>query len=147
MSAASSDTASATVAAGTVRPRESGSGARSSHRSPPASERSITTGTRPASSSNVTVTVPSIGPSRPAVASANAVPTFGCPANGTSRVGVKMRTRRVCPRSAGRTNVLSAKLNSRVICCICPSVRPAASGSTASWLPPKRVSVKTSQMK
>ena len=71
---------------------------------------------------------------------------FGCPANGTSRAGVKMRTLRVCPASAGKTKEVSEKLNSRAICCICRSERPSACGNTASGLPPKRVSVNTSQV-
>ena len=45
--------------------------------------------------SNVTVIGGSSGPSSPAPARAKAVPTLGCPAKGTSIVGVKMRTRRV----------------------------------------------------
>ena len=71
-------------------------------------------------------------------------PTLGWPAKGISFVGVKIRTRRVCPASAGSTKVLSEKLNSRAICCIRRLERPRASGRTASGLPPKRRSVKTS---
>jgi hypothetical protein len=37
-----------------------------------------------------------------------AVPTVGCPANGTSPPGVKIRTRRACRGSSGgRTKVVS----------------------------------------
>ena len=46
--------------------------------------------------------------------------------------------------SGGKTKVDSLKLNSRVICCMAAPSRPRASGSTASWLPPKRRSVNTS---
>ncbi len=115
-------------------------------RTAPRPRGSIDTGTIPACSSNTTVRGPSTTPSTPVTASANAVPTFGCPANGTSRVGVKIRTRASPPASAGRTNVDSEKLNSRATCCIRPGSSPVASGSTASGLPPKRVSVNTSQM-
>ena len=68
----------------------------------------------------------------PDVANTNAVPIFGWPANGTSIEGVKIRTFRVFPFSGGKTNVLSEKLNSLAICCICLSVSPLASGNTAS---------------
>src|SRR5687767_1541598 len=73
------------------------------------------------------------------VASTAAVPTVGCPANGSSALGVKMRT-----RQGGNTNVVSGKLNSRAIACIARSERPCASGKTASWLPLNGWSVKTS---
>ena len=126
-----SDTADARDSADTVLPSESRSGADSSHQSAP-SRRRITIGTSPAFSSKVTVMDSSIGPKAPVVARVNAVPTLGCPAKGTSMAGVKMRTRRVWPRSGGSTNALSEKLNSRAICCICRSDRPCASGSTAS---------------
>ena len=96
---------------------------------------SIRIGTRPAFSSNVTVERRGrAARARPRRARAKAVPTLGWPANGTSVVGVKMRTRRVWPASAGRTKVLSEKLNSRATCCICRSDRPRASGSTASGI-------------
>ena len=60
--------------------------------------------TRPASSSN---TIDSGGvPMR--AASTSAVPMLGCPANGISAVGTKMRTRAVWAGSAGgRTKVVS----------------------------------------
>jgi hypothetical protein len=51
----------------------------------------------------------------------------------------------VFPLSGGSTNDVSEKLNSRAIRCICASESPRASGSTASGLPPKIASVKTSQ--
>jgi hypothetical protein len=73
------------------------------------------------------------------------VPTLGWPANGISRVRVKMRTRAVCAGSSGgRTNVVSLRLNSAASDCISASLMPVASGKTASGLPPKRVVVKTS---
>ncbi len=56
-----------------------------------------------------------------------------------------MRTRRVFPSSGGSTNEVSEKLNSRAMRCICASESPRASGRTASGLPPKIASVKTSQ--
>ena len=89
-------------------------------------------GTVPAPSSNVTVFASPISPSSPAVARTNAVPTFGWPAKGISLAGVKILTRLVCPDVDGKTKVLSAKLNSRAICCIWAAVSPSASGSTAS---------------
>ena len=141
-----SETAAARDAGEIVFPSESRPGAASSHQMPVPSRLWMAMGTTPAFSSNVTVIGSSSGPNSPAAARANAVPTFGCPANGNSVVGVKIRTLRVCPASAGSTNVLSEKLNSLAICCICSADRPLASGTTASWLPPKRVSVKTSQM-
>ena len=92
--------------------------------------------TSPAFSSKITLIAGSIAgsiaPNSPAVARTNAVPTLGCPAKGTSIEGVKIRTLRVCPASGGNTNVLSEKLNSRAICCICRSESPWASGNTAS---------------
>ena len=145
-SSAASDTAWAKVSALTLRPRVSRSGADSSQRMSP-SRRSTAIGTIPAFSSNVIRIGWSSGPSSPRVASTNAVPTLGCPANGTSTAGVKIRTRRVLPFSGGKTKEVSAKLNSRAICCIRLSDSPVAAGSTASWLPPKRVAVKTSQVR
>eukprot|EP00967_Tisochrysis_lutea_P153567 scaffold303381_cov30-Tisochrysis_lutea.AAC.1 len=69
--------------------------------------------------------------------SATAVPMFGCPANGSSAVGVKMRTHAVCfGSSGGRTNVVSERLNSRAIRCIAASESPSAPYTTASGLPP-----------
>ncbi len=146
-SSGESDTAAATSAVSTDAPSERVSGAASSHQMAPPSRLAIVIGTSPAFSSKVTSRVRSSGPNSPARARAKAVPTLGWPANGTSVVGVKMRTRRVCPRSAGSTNALSEKLNSRAICCICRSESPRASGSTARGLPPKSRSVKTSQRK
>src|SRR5215204_3693758 len=56
-----------------------------------------------------------------------------------------MRTRAVFAGSAGgRTKVVSLRLNSAASDCISPSLSPCASGNTASGLPPKRRSVKTS---
>jgi hypothetical protein len=53
------------------------------------------------------------------LATANHVPTVGCPANGSSVRGVKIRTRCVHAGSdEGSTNVLSAKLNSLASCCL-----------------------------
>ena len=81
----------------------------------------------------------------PARASTKAVPTLGWPANGISALGVKMRTSAVCAGSlGGSTKVVSARLNSAAIDCICSVERPAASVMTASGLPPNLRSVKTS---
>jgi hypothetical protein len=57
----------------------------------------------------------------------------GWPAIGISIAGVKMRIRTSVPgRSAGVTNVDSAKPISLAICCILSGPRPSASGNTAS---------------
>ncbi len=81
----------------------------------------------------------------PSRASANVLPTTGWPAIGSSVPGVKIRMRTsVSGRSAPVTNVVSAKPISRAICCMVGAGSPAASGKTASWLPPKRRSVNTS---
>jgi hypothetical protein len=75
------------------------------------------------------------------------VPIVGWPAKPISARGVKMRTRQSCrPSSAGTTNVVSEKPNSAAIACITGGARPPASGRTASWLPPNRLSVNTSRM-
>ncbi len=97
--------------------------------------RSTETSTKPASSSNR-----SIPPrSRPRPARTQAAPTFGCPANGTSACGVKMRTRAVLAGlSGGSTKAVSLRLNSRASACMVSASSPAASGRTASGLPPNR---------
>ena len=97
------------------------------------SRRRTVTGTGPTfSPSTICTSSPPVVTS-PEKTSAIAVPTVGCPANGTSPPGVKMRTRRVITASsAGRTNVVSEKLNSRVTCSISSLVRPLASRITAS---------------
>src|SRR5580765_5443257 len=65
---------------------------------------------------------------------------------GSSSPGVKILTRQsVSARSAGRTNVVSEKFISFAIACIVSGASPRASSMTASWLPPKRWSVKTSR--
>ena len=81
----------------------------------------------------------------PARASTQPVPTLGWPAKGISDVRLKMRTRAVFAGSAGgSTKVVSLRLNSAASDCMSASLRPRASGKTASGLPPKRRSVKTS---
>src|ERR1700761_9454210 len=56
-----------------------------------------------------------------------------------------MRTCAVCALSfGGSTKVVSDRLNSPAIACICSAVSPSAFGSTASGLPPKQRSVETS---
>lgn len=81
----------------------------------------------------------------PVSASSTAVPTVGCPANGSSTAGVKMRSFRV-PASvwAGSTKTVSDRFNSAAMRCICPVERPWPSGKTASGLPPNTRSVNTS---
>ncbi|RPI57713.1 MAG: hypothetical protein EHM55_00860 [Acidobacteria bacterium] len=85
------------------------------------------------------------GARRPSRARANVLPTTGWPAMGISVPVVKIRMRTsLSARSAGVTNVVSAKPISRAICCMVRADNPLASGNTASWLPPKRRSVNTS---
>jgi hypothetical protein len=62
--------------------------------------------------------------------------------------GVKMRTVKAAPTSSGgSTKVVFERSISRVICSISSSVRPSASGKTASGFPPKGVAVKMSACK
>ena len=69
----------------------------------------------------------------------------GWPAIGSSSPGVKMRIRTSVPAvSGGSTNVVSEKFISFAIACIVSAESPRPSRKTASWLPPKRWSVKTS---
>ena len=78
--------------------------------------------------------------------SSTAVPTVGCPANGNSAAGVKMRSLARCAEfSGGSTNTVSGRLNSRAIACMASLLKPSGSSTTASGLPAKRVSVKTSR--
>ncbi len=110
---------------------------------PPAAR--IVTGTGPAGTSKVIGVVSPASSIAPVAARITAVPTVGWPANGISCAGVKIRSRRVCAGSSGgSTNTVSDRLNSRATRCICAPSRPRASGSTASGLPPKMRSVKTS---
>src|ERR1700682_661477 len=105
--------------------------------------------TRPAISSHASVS-PAIGRPwpLPTRANTNAVPTLGWPANGISARGVKMRTCAVCSGTCGgRTKVVSARLKSAAIACICPADSFLASGKTASGLPPNCRSVNTSTVK
>ncbi len=71
----------------------------------------------------------------------------GWPAKGISAVGKKMRTRAVWAGSCGGiTKIVSDRLNSRAMVCICAGVSAPASSTTASGLPAKGVSVKTSSV-
>ena len=80
-------------------------------------------------------------------ASSTAVPTIGCPAKGSSRLGVKMRMQARCAASrGGSTNTVSDRLNSRAIACMASSASPSASSTTASGLPANGRSVKTSRV-
>ncbi len=90
-------------------------------------------------------TPPRSGPSTPVRASAKVVPIVGCPAIGSSSPGVKILTRMsVSVRSGGSTKVVSEKFISFAIARMVSVDRPRPSRKTASWLPPKRWSVKTS---
>ena len=91
--------------------------------------------TGPTLSSSTTTASCSPSPKRSS-ARQTAVPTVGWPANGSSRAGVKMRTRAECAGfSAGSTNTVSDRLNSRAIVCMAASSSPSASSTTASGLP------------
>ena len=72
------------------------------------------------------------------------MPRIGCPANGISARGLKIRIRAVPPASAGSTNTVSEKPISSASACMVSSASPRASVKTASWLPCRGVSVKTS---
>ena len=73
------------------------------------------------------------------------MPITGCPAKGSSRSGVKIRTS-ACPvaRSAGVTNVVSDRLVSRAIRCIVASSSPRASVNTQRAFPASGRLVNTS---
>ena len=94
--------------------------------------------TTPSPASAWTPSVPIPSSSRRSVlprwrASTNDVPTTGCPANGSSRPGVKIRTRASAEGSVGgRTNVVSEKFISRAMACISSSASPWPSWKTAS---------------
>jgi hypothetical protein len=68
----------------------------------------------------------------------------GCPANGISKLGVKIRTR-ASARSLGSTNVVSDRFIWRASACIRASLRPRASVNTQSAFPDSlwRSTVKT----
>src|SRR6185503_482376 len=66
-------------------------------------------------------------------------------AKGTSRAGVKIRTRAAQSlRVGGSRNVVSEQFISRAMACISASERPVASKTTARGFPPKTRSVNTS---
>ena len=80
-------------------------------------------------------------------ASAHAAPMLGCPANGSSRVGVKIRSRYVAREVVGGSvNAVSDSPNSAASACICRAVSVRARCTTASGLPAYGRSVKTSTM-
>src|SRR5215472_165509 len=145
MSSTASEHAAAMISALTSSPQLSGCGG--ARRAPTTEAPSFnkSSRTKPAFSSKIigSFTVP---PTRSlSFAKTYAVPIFGCPANGNSARGVKMRTCAVCARSCGgSTKVVSARLNSPAIACICVPVSAVASGTTANGLPPNLRSVKTS---
>jgi hypothetical protein len=68
----------------------------------------------------------------------------GIATNGISLRG-EFRTSAVCAASlGGNTKVVSARLNSAAMACICPADSPSAFRTTASGLPTNWVPVKTS---
>src|SRR2546428_11257706 len=75
-----------------------------------------------------------------------ALPSTGCPANGSSLNGVKIRILACPPLSAGYTKTVSEKFIPRAIGCSRFSGTSRASVNTASWLPASGRSVKTSQI-
>ena len=97
---------------------------------------------------SASVTVSNFIVSRSCNLSTLAVPRVGWPANGSSSSVVKIRTRTpsASSTSAARrsTNVVSDRLNSRAIACICSVVRSAVFITTASGLPFSASSVNTS---
>ncbi len=104
-----------------------------------APSRSSSTGTTPAPVSRL-ITIFCSGPPR-----TNADPSVGCPANGSSVAGVKIRIRTSAPSACGgSTNAVSESCSSRASACIVSSSRSRASVNTASWLPARAVSAKTS---
>ena len=77
-----------------------------------------------------------------------AVPSVGCPANGISKVGVKMRTRAVAAADCGRRmKVVSERLNCRAIACMVAVSRLLPSSKTQSGLPARRDSANTLTMR
>src|SRR3989442_12690734 len=102
--------------------------------------RSSTTGTRPRPVSSTMVG------SCSGAARTKALPSTGCPANGSSLNGVKIRILACPPLSAGYTKTVSEKFISRAIGCRRCSGTSRASVKTASWLPASGRSVKTSQI-
>ena len=64
--------------------------------------------------------------------STNAVPSTGCPANGSSEVGVKIRTVAWASSPPGNTNTVSDRFISRASRCIISSLIPRASVNTAT---------------
>ena len=72
------------------------------------------------------------------------MPSVGCPANGSSTAGVKIRIRACPPDSGGSTKTVSDRFSSRASRCISSSSSPRASVKTASGFPASGVSVKTS---
>ena len=94
------------------------------------------TGTRPATSSSRIV----VSKEQPSLyffcARWMAQPIVGWPAKGISAVGKKMRTLAVLAASAAvRTKIVSDRLNSRAMVCICSVVSPSACSTMASGLP------------
>ena len=148
-SASSSDSMAARSArAGAGGPNSGGRGARSRAETGRPSRARTETSTGPTPSSRTMGVVSPSSAISPMAARTCAVPIVGCPANGSSALGVKMRMRRVCcDDSGGRTKTVSEKLNSRAALCIWTVVRFRPSERTASWLPPKMRSVKTSAVR
>ena len=72
------------------------------------------------------------------------MPRTGCPANGSSTLGVKIRIRTSPSPSAGSTKTVSENPISSASACIVSASTSRASVNTASWLPASGRSVKTS---
>jgi hypothetical protein len=85
-----------------------------------------------------------ISPSWSGAASTNAEPSVGWPAKRSSVAGVKIRIRACPPCSGGSTNTVSEKFISRASGWSISSGISRASVKTASWLPSRGLSVKTS---
>lgn len=81
------------------------------------------------------------------MARATAVPRTGCPANGNSLAGVKIRTRASAPAAGGSTNTVSLNPISSASGCRRSSGIAAPSVKIASWLPASARSVKTSTIR
>ena len=79
--------------------------------------------------------------------STNALPSVGCPANGSSVAGVKIRIRASPPAAGGSTNTVSDRFISLATRCILSGDSPPASVNTASGLPSSGVPVNTSTIR
>jgi hypothetical protein len=76
-------------------------------------------------------------PPRPSARATCAVPRVGWPANGISKLVVKIRTPAAAPPTGGTRKVVSDRLNWRARPCICSSLRLDPSSNTHNGLPVK----------